>query len=267
MPIASCSFAMDPSRSAHTRPNLPLPELSDAERATYEWQLDVQGFGEEGQRRLKGASVLVSRLGGLGGMVALQLAAAGVGRLILAHGGNIRANDLNRQVLMTHERIGTPRIDSAIERLKALNPRLEILAEPSNINEENALRLVAGADVVVDCAPLFAERYLLNRAAMALGRPMVEAAVYDLEFHLTTFIPGKTGCLRCLYPEPSTTWTRRFPVLGAVPGVAGSLAALEVLKLIAGFGETLGDQLLVCDLASYQFRKLRLRKVEGCPDC
>lgn len=258
---------MDVSKMIPPRPDSTLPELTEEERATYAWQFDVEGFGELGQRRLKGASVLISRIGGLGGMVALELAAAGVGRLILAHGGNIRPSDLNRQVLMTQDRIGTSRMDSAIARLRALNPRLEIVAEHANVSEENAHRLVEQADVVVDCAPLFVERYALNRAAMALRRPMVEAAVYDLEFHLTTFVPGVTGCLRCLYPEPSTTWRRQFPVLGAVPGVAGSMAALEVIKLIARFGDTLANRLLVYDLRSVQMNKLRLQRVAGCPDC
>jgi len=180
------------------RPEELLPELTPEERATYEWQLPIAGIGELGQRRLKGASVLISRVGGLGGVVALELAAAGIGRLILAHGGNLRPSDLNRQLLMTHDHLDQPRIESAVRRLKALNPRLEIIAEPSNISEDNAARLVAQADVVVDCAPLFQERYLLNREAMAQRRPMVEAAVYDLDFHLTTFLPGQTGCLRCL---------------------------------------------------------------------
>ncbi|KAB2659759.1 MAG: HesA/MoeB/ThiF family protein, partial [Verrucomicrobia bacterium] len=215
---------MDASNPTGTEPG--LPGLSDGDRAAADWQLAVAGFGEEGQRRLKGASVLVSRIGGLGGMVAFHLAAAGIGRLVLAHGGDIRPGDLNRQLLMTHDRIGTPRMDSAVERLKALNPRLEIVAERANVSDANAARLVAQADLVVDCAPLFAERYALNRAAMAARKPMVEAAVFDLEFHLTTFVPGETGCLRCLYPETNPAWTRRFPVLGAVPGVAGSLAAL-----------------------------------------
>lgn len=245
----------------------PGPELTPEELATYEWQFPVAGFGIQGQRRLKGASVLVSRVGGLGGMVAFQLAAAGVGRLILAHGGNLRPSDLNRQLLMTHDHLGQPRIESAVRRLKALNPRLEIVAEPANVSPENADRLVALADVVVDCAPLFEERYALNHAALHHRKPMVEAAVYDLEFHLTTFLPGKTPCLRCLYPEPSTTWTRRFPVLGAVPGVAGSLAALEAIKLIAGFGQTLAGRLLTADLRGFHVKLLRIARIADCPDC
>ncbi len=258
---------MDASNPAPPPPDPRLPELTDTERATYDWQFPIAGFGETGQRRLKGASVLISRVGGLGGMVAYELAAAGIGRLILAHGGDLRPDDLNRQLLMSHDHIGRPRIDSAVERLRAFNPRLEIVAVPSNINGENVARLVGMADVVVDCAPLFAERYLLNREAMAQRRPMIEAAVHDMEFHLTTMIPGQTACLRCLYPEPSTTWTRRFPVLGAVPGVAGSLAALEVIKLVAGFGTTLRGWLLTCDLRSFHVKKLRLHRIADCPDC
>src|SRR5687767_5747184 len=140
--------------------------LSDEERDVYQWQLWVDGFGEAGQEKLKGASVLVSRVGGLGGVVAYQLAAAGVGRLVLAHAGNVRPNDLNRQILMTHDWLGRPRVESARRRLLELNPRLEVLAVAENINESNAARLVGEADLVVDCAPLFVERYLMNAEAV-----------------------------------------------------------------------------------------------------
>ena len=245
----------------------PGPELSVDEREAYSWQLPVGGFGEAAQRRLKGASVLVSRVGGLGGMVAFELAAAGVGRLVLAHGGILRTDDLNRQLLMTHDHVGKPRIESAVARLRALNPRVDLVAEPANVGEDNAARLVAMADVVVDCAPLFEERYLLNREAMRQGRPMVEAAVYDLEFHLTTFLPGRTGCLRCLYPQPSPTWTRRFPVLGAVSGTAGGMAALEAIKVITGFAPPLAGRLLAVDLRSHRTSRLAVRRLPGCPDC
>ena len=244
-----------------------LPELTTDEVEAYGWQIPVGGFGELAQRRLKGASVLVSRVGGLGGMVAFELAAAGVGRLILAHGGNLRSDDLNRQLLMTHDNIGKPRIDCAVARLKALNPRVEIVAEPANISEDNAARLVGLADVVVDCAPLFEERYLMNREALRQGRPMVEAAVYDLEFHLTTFVPGVTGCLRCLYPQQSPTWTRKFPVLGAVSGTAGGMAALEAIKVITGCAPPLAGRLLTFDLRTYRMSRLKIGRIPGCVDC
>ncbi|MGB0739793.1 MAG: ThiF family adenylyltransferase, partial [Planctomycetaceae bacterium] len=124
----------------------PLPQLTSEDFALREWQLDVRGFGEAGQQRLKGASVLVSRVGGLGSVVAYELAAAGVGRLILAHAGNVRHSDLNRQLLMTHDWIGKPRIESAARRLKELNPHLEIEAVPENVSAANAARLVEQAE-------------------------------------------------------------------------------------------------------------------------
>src|SRR5436190_4571009 len=140
--------------------------LTEDDRAIYKWQLWVSGFSEEGQRRLKNASVLVSRVGGVGGTVAYQLAAAGVGRLVLAHAGNLRPDDLNRQLLMTHDWIGRPRMDLAPRRLHELNPALEVLPFAENLTEQNVARLVGEANLVVSCAPVFSERLLMNREAI-----------------------------------------------------------------------------------------------------
>lgn len=175
--------------------------LTSEERSIYEWQMWIGGFGEEGQRKLKGASVLISRCGGLGGMVAYELAAAGVGKLVIAHAGNLKPGDLNRQLLQTHNHIGQPRIESIVRRLKELNPRIEIVGINENASEENAGRLVAQADVVVDAAPLFEERFALNRAAVRQRKPMVECAVYSMDVHVTTILPGRTPCLQCIVPE------------------------------------------------------------------
>jgi molybdopterin/thiamine biosynthesis adenylyltransferase len=216
-----------------------LPELTDVEREVYSWQMTVAGFGEEGQQRLKAATVMVSRVGGLGGLVAYELAAAGVGRLVLAHGGTLKPSDLNRQLLMRHNALGQARVDIAAESLTALNPRLKIVAVPENVSEANATELVGRADVVVDCAPLFEERFAMNDACVRLAKPMVECAMYETEAHITSFKPGKTGCLRCLYPEKPDDWQRRFPVIGAVSGAVGCLGAMEAIKIIAGLGEPL----------------------------
>ncbi|MEM9645965.1 MAG: ThiF family adenylyltransferase [Planctomycetota bacterium] len=136
-----------------------LGRLTDEERATYEWQMWVSGFGEEGQQKLKQSSVMISRVGGVGSVVAYELAAAGVGKLVLAHAGNVKPSDLNRQLLMTHDGIGKPRMESIRRRLLDLNPRMEIVAVEENVTERNAKELVDQCDVVVDCAPLFHERY------------------------------------------------------------------------------------------------------------
>ncbi|HVR74624.1 MAG TPA: HesA/MoeB/ThiF family protein [Planctomycetota bacterium] len=245
----------------------PRKLLTDEERGVYEWQMWVGGFGEAGQEALKGTSVLISRCGGLGGVVAYELAAAGVGRLVLAHGGNVKPTDLNRQILMTHDWIGKPRVECAARRLRELNPRLVVEAIPENVSGGNAARLVASADIVVDCAPLFEERYLLNGEAVRQQKPMVECAVYELEAHLTTIVPGQTPCLACLYSEAPASWKRQFPIFGAVSGAVGCLGALEVVKLIAGLGRPLLGELLVCDLAEMTFRKLKVKKDPACVVC
>jgi len=244
-----------------------LNELTDLEREVYSWQTTVNGFSEEGQRKLKGATVLISRIGGLGGLVAYELAAAGIGHLILAHAGDLKPPDLNRQLLMTHDALGTSRVECAARRLKELNPRLEVTAVAENINDDNAARITAEADVIVDCAPLFEERYPMNRESVRQGKPMIECAMYEMEAHLTTFVPGETGCLKCLYPEQPDYWQRRFPVFGAVSGMVGCLGAMEVIKVIAGLGQPLYNRLLTCDLRAMTFKTVNLRRDPDCPVC
>ncbi len=246
---------------------LPSPPLTDLERQVYEWQMWVAGFGEEGQRRLKAASVFISRCGGVGGAVALELAAAGVGRLILAHAGNLKPSDLNRQILMTHDWLGRPRVECAAQRLRALNPRLEVVALAENVSEGNVAGLVGEADVVADCAPLFEERLLMNREAVRQGKPMVECAVYELGAQITTIVPGQTPCLACLCPEPPSDWRRQFPVFGSVSGMVGCLGAMEVIKLLTGLGEPLLSRMITCDLRTMAFRSIKTVRRDDCPVC
>jgi len=244
-----------------------LPELTPEERAVYEWQMWVPGVGEDGQRKLKSASVLVTRVGGLGGQVAYQLAAAGVGRLVLAHAGAVKPADLNRQLLMTHAAIGTPRVDSAARRLKELNPRLDVVAVAENVTAENAARLVDSAEIVADCAPLFHERLLLNEQAVRQKKPLIECAMYELTAQVTTILPGRTACVACRTPEAPPNWSRRFPVFGAVSGLAGCLGAVEAIKLICGIGDPLLDRLLTVDLREMRFQKIATRRNPQCPVC
>ncbi len=244
-----------------------MPPLTDEERAVYEWQIWVPGFGETGQQKLRDASVLVSRVGGLGSVVAYELAAAGIGRLVLAHAGNIKPSDLNRQLLMTHAGLGTSRVESAERRLRELNPRLEILSVGENLSEENAERLVGEVDLVVDCAPLFPERFAMNRQCIEQQKPLVDCAMYDLEGQVTTILPGKTPCLACLYPEDPPSWRREFPVFGAVSGTIGCLGAMEAIKVLSGLGEPLAGTLLTYDLRDMTFRRRRLLKLENCTTC
>ena len=241
--------------------------LTDEERAIYEWQLWVKGFGLAGQLRLKNATVLVSRIGGVGGTLALHLAAAGVGRLIIAHAGNLRPDDLNRQLLMSHAGLRQSRVEQAARRLRKFNPHVEIVAVAENITEANVDGLVQGCDMIASCAPMFEERLWLNRAAVAQKKPLVDCAMYEWEAQLTTVRPGHGPCLACLYPTEPAAWKRQFPVFGAVAGTIASLGAVEVIKVLAGLGEPLVGKMLICDLADMSFRKVLLRRNPACPIC
>ena len=244
-----------------------LPNLTDAERARYEWQMWTPDMGEAGQRKLKAASVLVSRLGGVGGTVAYYLAAAGIGKLVLAHAGNVKPSDLNRQLLMTTDWLGKPRVESAQQRLNELNPYVEIEAINENISEDNASDLIVKVNIIVDAAPLYAERFAMNRAAVNQRKPLIECAMFDLDAQLTTIVPGSTPCLRCLYPVDPPHWKREFPVFGAVSGIVAAMAALEVIKLVTGIGEPLMNNLLLINLRSMEFRKLPVVRDKKCVVC
>ena len=241
--------------------------LTDQERAIYEWQIWVPGFGEEGQEKLKNASVMVSRCGGLGSVVAYELAAAGIGKLVLAHAGNVKLSDLNRQLLMTHDWLGQPRIESVQRRLLELNPRLEIIAIGENVSETNVESLVAQADIIVDCAPLFDERFAMNRQAVQQRKPIVECAMYDLEATITSIVPGQTPCLACLTPTTPPAWRREFPVFGAVSGTVGCMGAMEAIKLIAGLGEPLLGRMVRVDLRDMTFHTFEIQRNPDCEVC
>jgi molybdopterin-synthase adenylyltransferase len=244
-----------------------MPKLTEKERAVYEWQISVPGMGDKGQQKLKDASILVSRCGGLGSVVAYELAAAGVGTLILAHAGNVKPSDLNRQLLMTDYWIGKPRIESVERRLKELNPRLNIIGVDENINDGNAADLVSKADIIIDCAPLFEERYLMNQQAVKQNKPLIDCAMYELEAQIFTILPGESACLSCLYPEKPKHWKRQFPVFGAVSGTVGCLGAMEAIKLITGIGTPLTNTLLAMDFRDMTFNSIKISQKEDCAVC
>ncbi|MEO0536300.1 MAG: HesA/MoeB/ThiF family protein [Cyanobacteria bacterium P01_A01_bin.123] len=244
-----------------------LPPLTPTEVERYRRQMMLPGLGETGQRQLKNTTALVTGVGGLGGTAALYLAVAGVGKLILVRGGNLQRDDLNRQVLMTDDWVGKPRVFKAQETLAKLNPDIEIEAVCEYVDVDNIEPLVQQADIALDCAFDFKERDLLNTACVRWSKPMVEAAMNSMEAYLTTIVPGKTPCLTCLFPE-KPEWDRwGFGVLGAVSGTLACLAALEAIKLITGLGEPLQGQLLTMDLARAEFAKRRSYHDPNCPVC
>jgi molybdopterin/thiamine biosynthesis adenylyltransferase len=242
-------------------------ELTPIELERYSRQMQLDGFGEEGQKKLKATTALVTGVGGLGGTVALYLTVAGIGKLVLVRGGNLRRDDLNRQILMTDDWVGKPRVFKAKETLSKINPDVEIEAVPEFVTPENIHNLTQQADIALDCAFDFNEREALNAACVRQEIPMVEAAMNGMEAYLTTVIPGTTPCLSCIFPE-KPAWDRwGFGVLGAVSGTLACLAALEAVKLITGLGQPLTGQLLTMDLASATFAKRRPYHDPDCPVC
>lgn len=241
--------------------------LTDEEKSIYQWQMWTEGVGEEGQLRLKNSTVLISRCGGLGSVVAYELAAAGVGRLVIAHAGNVKHSDLNRQLLMTHDWIGKPRVESIQRRLKELNPRLDVVTCNANMDSDLADKWVPEADICVGAAPLFEERLALNDACVRARKVLVDCAMYDTEATLSTFAAGGKPCLRCLVPTPPEYWKREFPVFGATSGTVACMGAMEVIKSIVGFGESLVNQTLRFDLRNMDFRKFSIQNVELCELC
>ena len=241
--------------------------LSPGDRERYSWQIDVAGLGESGQARLRNSAVLVSRVGGLGGPLALSLASAGVGKIVLAHAGNLREDDLNRQILMGHAGLGSERAAQAAETIRRYKDDVEVVAIPENLNPENAAGLVAQVDLVCSAAPLFEERLLMNREAGRQGKFCVDAAMFDLQGQVLAVRPGETACLACLVEEPPPNWKRRFPVIGAVSALVGQIAAIEAIKLLSGLPDSQAGTLIHLDTTTMDLRKIAVPRRADCPAC
>jgi molybdopterin-synthase adenylyltransferase len=242
--------------------------LTELEHEIYERQIQMAGFGAEAQGKLKRASVLVSRAGGLGGTAAMVLARAGIGRLILAHDGVVEPENLNRMHLAFRKDLGRPRVEAFRETLGMINPDLEVVVTGENVSDANAPALFDQADVVIDAAPLFEERQAMNREAVRRGKPLIMAAMFALEGYLTVIEPGRTPCLTCLYPETPPQWTiKTFPVIACSSVVVATIAAMEAIKLITGYGEVLRNRLLHFDLTDNSFRRLRVGRRADCAVC
>lgn len=247
--------------------NSTLPELSPAEWERYRRQVGPGVLSREGQQRLKGSAVLVTRAGGMGGPAALCLAMAGVGKIVLAHGGEMIPPDLNRQLLGSETSLGKPRALEFAAYLRSMNRHVEVEAidhEPAD--DAEAIALVRRVQLILSCPPTFAERFRLNRAALASGTPLVDAAQWGMMGTLTVVQPGQTACLRCLYPrEPE--FEEFFPVIGAISSAIGSLAGLEAIKILSGCGRPMWGKLLTIDGFTGYFGASHLTRAADCADC
>jgi molybdopterin/thiamine biosynthesis adenylyltransferase len=242
--------------------------MTEQKKERYRRQLMLQGFTPDHQRWLGSSTALVAGVGGLGGTAALYLAAAGIGRLILVHAGNLTLSNMNRQVLMKHKAIGKSRVVQAKKTIQEMNPDVEVQIFDERISEANVGMLVRTAKIALSARPNFDERRTLNRACFEKGIPMVEAAMNGMEGYLFNVLPGVTSCLHCLYPEDDPAWKEmEFPVLGAVSGMLGCMMALETIKLLTGYGKPLLGKMLVFNTADMEFRKMNIPRNDSCEVC
>jgi molybdopterin/thiamine biosynthesis adenylyltransferase/rhodanese-related sulfurtransferase len=245
--------------------------FSHDELLRYSRHLILPDIGIEGQRKLKAARVLLIGAGGLGSPAALYLAAAGVGTIGLVDFDVVDRTNLQRQVLHGTAAIGRPKLDSAAARLADINPHVHVEPFPVRLTAVNALDILRGFDVVVDGSDNFPTRYLVNDACVLLGKPDVYGAVFRFDGQASVFAAPHGPCYRCLYAEPPppdlVPSCAEGGVLGVLPGIIGSIQALEAIKLITGVGEPLTGRLLLLDALRLRFREIRLRKDPNCPVC
>jgi adenylyltransferase/sulfurtransferase len=247
--------------------------LSDDELDRYARHLVLREVGGVGQAKIRASRVLVIGAGGLGSPAALYLAAAGVGTLGLVDDDTVSLSNLQRQILFHTKDVGRGKVEAGAEALKALNPGVRIDSHPVRITAANALALIAGYDIVLDGSDNFATRFLLNDACFFAAKPLVSAAVTEFEGQLATYrgYEADLPCYRCLFPAPpppgAVPSCSEAGVLGAAAGVMGSLAALEVLKEIAGIGTGLAGKILSYKALATEFRTARLSPDPACPLC
>jgi adenylyltransferase/sulfurtransferase len=248
-----------------------LPELTQDDLSRYSRHLILPEVGVEGQRKLKAARVLCVGTGGLGSPLALYLAAAGVGTLGLVDFDVVDASNLQRQIIHSTADIGRKKLDSAEEKLKALNPALNVVKHDTLLSSANALDILKDYDVVADGTDNFPTRYLVNDACVLLGKPNAYGSIFRFEGQASVFGAKDGPCYRCLYPEPPPPGLvpscAEGGVLGILPGLIGVIQATEAIKLILGVGKPLIGRLLLVDALKMRFRELRLRKNPECPVC
>src|SRR5436309_5394329 len=251
---------------------LEVPRTLTAEqRERYSRHLLLPEVGIEGQLKLLDAKVLLLGAGGLGSPAALYLAAAGVGTLGIVDNDDVDLSNLQRQVIHSSERIGVPKVDSAEQTIRELNPDVKVVKYPVGLGPENIMEILPGYDIVVDGLDNFPTRYLLNDASVRLQIPVVSAAILGFEGQLSVFKPYDGPCYRCLFPVPPPAELAPScganGVLGALPGVMGMLQAVETVKLIIGAGEPLIGRLLLYDALQESFTELKVRRDPDCPIC
>lgn len=242
-----------------------LKGLTEYDVKRYTRQMMIKGFGEEGQKKLKNTRVFVAGAGGLGSPVATYLAVAGFGHITIGDMDVVDVSNLNRQILHWDKNVGESKVKSGLEKLSQANPQIEVETFGDKIDESNVYDLTKNSDIIIDAMDNFPTRYLLNRAALKHKIPFIHASVWGLEGRITTIVPGKTPCLECIFPHPPPKEV--FPILGATPGVLGTLQVTETVKVVLGIGRTLENRLLLYDGEYMEFHEIEIKKNPACQAC
>ena len=256
--------------AATTAPIDPPRVMTPQQVQRFSRHIIMPQVGSIGQRKLMDASVLLVGAGGLGSPLAMYLAAAGVGKIGIVDFDDVDITNLHRQLLHGHDDIGRPKVDSAEDTIREINPDAEIVKIAKHINSENAMEIAEEFDILIDGTDNFPTRYLINDLGVLMDKPVVHGSIFMFDGQVTTFLPGQ-GCYRCLYPAPPPPGMvpscAEAGVLGVLPGIVGSLMATEAIKLILGTGKPLVNRLLMVDALDMDMRTVKIRKDPNCPAC
>lgn len=243
----------------------PVIELSEEEKQRYTRQMIIPNWGEETQRRLKASKVLIAGAGGLGSPASFNLAVAGVGRIRICDFDSPELSNLNRQFLHDESSIGLNKAESAKRTLSRLNPHVQIDAIDDKIDETNVDHLVGDSDLILDCMDNYPTRFVLNASAVRKGIPLIHASIWGFEARVTFLHVPETACFACIFKAAPPKEV--FPVLGATPGITGTIQAMEAIKFLAGVGSLLKGRLLCCDYLEMRFYEVKVRRDPRCVVC
>jgi len=240
--------------------------LSEFELERYDRQISINRWGLEGQKKLKSSRVMVAGIGGLGSVSSLYLAAAGIGKLLLIDKDTVSLSDLNRQILYSEENIGHSKVEVAKRKIESLNSEVKVEAVRKEITKENVYDLIKNVDVVVDGLDNWNTRFILNECCVRKLIPFVHAGVSEFYGQITTVIPGRGPCLRCVFPKKPRE-LEVISVFGAIPGVLASLQVIEVIKIITGIGKLLVGRMLFLDGEGMTCEEMEIKRNPNCPIC
>ncbi len=246
-------------------------EFTEEQIRRYSRHIILSEVGKKGQEQFLKARVFIVGAGGLGSPVGYYLAAAGIGNIGIIDNDTVEISNLQRQIAHNTHRVGKLKVESVKETFEALNPDVKVTGLKDRITKDNIKKLIADYDIVVDASDNFPTRYLINDACVMLKKPLVSGAILRFEGQITTILPGDGHCYRCLFvempPAGLVPSSQEAGVIGAIPGVIGSLQAIEVFKLILGIGDVLKNTLLIYDALRTTFRKVKVPKNDECPVC